>query len=360
MKKRLTQVLGLVLAITALVVAASPSQGAEAASGNRSYLFTTIDFPNASKTLVMGNNSRSDLVGYYAGTDKVDHGFLLRGGVFATLDFPGSDVAWTQATAINDAGDIAGAYSLKSPAPAGNVHAFLRTAAGEWSNVDYPEGTHIMQGGAYGILADRTVVGCFHDGVPATAMFGYIKGPQGASASNYPAAAPFSMHWGGTPDGKTIVGAYLEGANQPGNWHGYLLAGGKLILFDFPGRTGTNALGVGPTRDVVGTFKVLVDKAWITHGFVAETSGSDNTADWRFTAVDVPGASQTFVRAINAGGDLAGYYFDASGVAHGYLGKVAAPTGSSPGGPAPLPPATGAGLAHMAGGNHPLPFLTRK
>jgi len=301
----------------------------------------------------MANNASGDIVGYYTDANKVYHGFLLHGGALTTLDYPGSDVAWTQVEAINDAGDVAGIYSLKSPAPAGNVHGFLRTAAGDWSNVDYPEGTHIMAGGAYGILADGTVVGCYHDGTASavTAMFGYAKGPKGATSFNYPPGAPWAMHYSATPDGKTLVGGYLAGANQPDNWHGYALDGGRVISFDVPGKLSTLALGVGPSPEmpIVGTYKVPVDKAWNQHGFVAETRGGLNPATWKFTMVDVPDATQTIVRGINAGGDLVGSYVDASGVTHGFLAKAAAPSGAgTPVSPAPLPPNTGNGLGQPA------------
>ncbi len=335
---------------TALVAAITPSLGAKAVSGERSYVFTTIDVPGASKTWAMDRNASGDIVGYYMGTQF--HGFLLHAGTFTTLDYPGADVAWTQANTINAAGDIAGTYSLKSPAEAGNVHGFLLTKAGKWSTVDYPQGTHIMAGGPYGIAADGTIVGCFHDGTATaiTAMHGYLSGPKGATGSDYPAAAPYSMHYGVTPDGKTIVGAYLEGTNTPDHWHGYFLKDGKVTPFDLPGKAGTQALGIGPTGNVVGVYRVLVDKTWNAHGYVAETGGSLNPADWSISLVDVPGATQTAVRGIDAAGNLVGYYFDASGVTHGFTASIAppaaAPAAPPPAAtaPAPLPPSTGTGL----------------
>jgi len=195
------------------------------------------------------------------------------------------------------------------------------------------------------------VVGCFHDATASviTAMHGYMMGPKGATSFYYPPGAPYAMHYSATPDGRTIVGAYLAGANQPDNWHGYVLNDARVIPFDFPGKVGTQALGISPAREVVGVYKVLVDKTWNAHGFVAETRGSVTPADWKFTAVDLPGATQTIVRAINDGGDLVGYYVDASGVTHGFIAKAAAPssagTPASPGSasPAPLPPSTGTG-----------------
>lgn len=334
MKSRRAFIAALVVAVATLMAAITPSPGARAAE---SYVFKTIDVPNSASTTVMANNAAGDIVGYYSDANKVVHGFLLRGGAFTTLDYPGTDVAWTNVNAINDAGDVAGTYSLKSPAPAGNVHGFLRTRTGEWSTQDYPEGTYIMQGGAFAILADGTVVGCVHEGAPITAMFGYTNGSTGAEFFSYPAGAPFAMHYGATPDGKTLVGGYRSGGTGPDSWHGYLLNSGKVTTVDVPGKTGTQLMGITAGKAVAGLYRVQVGTAWHARGFVALTSGSLDPASWNFVMVDVPNAVQTVVRNMNAPGEVVGYYYDAGGVAHGFL-ATAAPAAPAP--PAAAPPAS--------------------
>jgi hypothetical protein len=217
--------------MTLLLAGILPSVAVQA-SAERPYVFTTIDVPGAARTFAMGNNARGDVVGYYFDTQF--HGFLLSNGTFTTIDFPGADVAWTQANAIGPAGDIVGSYSLKSPAPAGNVHGFLLSNTGEWTTVDYPdpEGAHLMAGGPFAILPDGTLVGCVHDGTATSvsAMYGHIMGPKGMSRFDYPEDAPFAMHYGATPDGKTIVGTYRQGGTTPGHWHGYLLDNGNVLV----------------------------------------------------------------------------------------------------------------------------------
>ena len=350
---RIKQRIGLVLLVTTLVALLPGSLALDAAAARSAYAFTTIDFPGASKTIVMGNNARGDIIGYYT-ADNQTHGFLLEQGVLTTLDYPGTDATSTQANAINDAGDIVGVYSLKS-GPQGNVHGFLRTKDGHWSTVDYPEGTHLMQGGGYAIDANGTIFGCYHDGSPIAVMHGYRLGPEGASSFDHPAEAPFAMHYGVTPDGGTVVGSYVAGKNQPENWHGYVLSGGATISFDVPGQLGTNALGAGrsPEVTIVGTYKVQVDSAWRQHGYVAATNGSSDPAKWQFSMVDVPDAAQTIVRGVNASGDLVGTYIDASGGTHGFTTRpgpgTSDGTGTSPG-PAPAPPNTGTGQASESGG----------
>ncbi len=68
--------------------------------------FTTIDFPGAgSTTNVFGINDASQIVGSY-GPAGAQHGFLLSEAVFSTIDFPGanSTILW----GINNAGQIVG------------------------------------------------------------------------------------------------------------------------------------------------------------------------------------------------------------------------------------------------------------
>lgn len=338
--RRWIPITALAVVASAMAVAASLSPQTSASGAAQPYTFTTIDVPNATKTFGMGNNAAGDVVGYFVDASAPFHGFVLKGGTFSTLDFPGDNIAWTQANAINDAGDITGNYSLKAPAPTGNVHGFLLTSDGKWSTVDYPEEGHIMSGGGYAIANDRTVFGCFHDGVPMTAMFGYSLGSGGTSRFEYPAAGTaFAMHYGATPDGKTIVGSYRAGGTTMESWHGFVIAGGQTISFDVPGQLSTNALGIRQSPDVsiVGTYKVLVDKTWNQHGYVAATQGSLDPAKWNFTMVDVPDTLQTIVRGINPSGNLVGTYIDAAGNNHAF---TAAP-GASGSPAAPPPPAAG-------------------
>lgn len=50
--------------------------------------WTTIDVPGATSTWVFRSNSTGQIVGAYV-DPSFEHGFLLRGGTFTTIDFPG-------------------------------------------------------------------------------------------------------------------------------------------------------------------------------------------------------------------------------------------------------------------------------
>ena len=79
--------------------------------GTQMFAFTPIDVPSATGTIATGINSRGDVVGIYDDTAGNSHGFLLKSGVFLTVDVPGSLVSvtgnlQTEANGINNAGDI--------------------------------------------------------------------------------------------------------------------------------------------------------------------------------------------------------------------------------------------------------------
>src|SRR6188472_4285839 len=68
--------------------------------------FTSIDFPGAFSTNASGINDRGDIVGSYQDANFVFHGFLYDGRHYITINFPGASS--TFASGINDRGDIVG------------------------------------------------------------------------------------------------------------------------------------------------------------------------------------------------------------------------------------------------------------
>jgi probable HAF family extracellular repeat protein len=73
------------------------------------YRFTKIDFPNSTATDARGINARGDIVGAYDDADGVRHGFLLRNGVFSSIDVPAA-VVTQGGRALNSRGDIVGTF----------------------------------------------------------------------------------------------------------------------------------------------------------------------------------------------------------------------------------------------------------
>jgi probable HAF family extracellular repeat protein len=83
--------------------------------------FTTIDVPGAADTVAYGINADGQIVGYYTDAAGTSHGFLLVGDSFTTIDVPGG--VDTVAYGINDHGKISGFYADGT----GLQHGFVAT-----------------------------------------------------------------------------------------------------------------------------------------------------------------------------------------------------------------------------------------
>jgi uncharacterized membrane protein len=72
----------------------------------------------------------------------------------------------------------------------------------------------------------------------------------------------------------------------------------EYITIAPPGARSSQAFGINPQRDVVGTF---VDQTFVQHGFLLSKKGE-------LTVIDFPGARSTIARGINPSGDIVGSY----------------------------------------------------
>jgi uncharacterized membrane protein len=76
--------------------------------------FTTFDVPDAVLTIGEGINNAGTIVGVYVLADGIHHGFVLKNGVFMTVDVPdsknGNAPLPTDINSINAKGEIVGSY----------------------------------------------------------------------------------------------------------------------------------------------------------------------------------------------------------------------------------------------------------
>ena len=155
------------------------------------YEFTTIDFPGAPFSEVLGINNVGDVVEAY-GSAAAEHGLLLSRGTFSTIDVPGAVV--TNAAGINNRGEIVGEYKDGG----GHYHGYL-LSDGRLTIIDFPGASDTF---ARGINAAGQVVG------------------------QYVAA-----------DGS----------------HGFLFSRGTFTTIDVPGFTGVVAYGINAAGQIVGS-----------------------------------------------------------------------------------------------------------
>jgi len=89
----------------------------------------------------------------------------------------------------------------------------------------------------------------------------------------------------------------------------------SFTAIDFPGATDTYTFGINDSGEIVGFFR---EAGRSGHGFLRSATGA-------FTAIDVPGAATTSALKINRVGQIVGTFVDARGKFHGFL---RAPTGT--------------------------------
>lgn len=97
--------------------------------------FTDINCPGAINTLATGVNISGDISGQYTDASLITHAFLLKAGVFTTLDFPLS--TFTVALGINDSDQIAGYFLDKNNAEHGFIYS-----ANHFTQVDVAGAVH--------------------------------------------------------------------------------------------------------------------------------------------------------------------------------------------------------------------------
>jgi probable HAF family extracellular repeat protein len=287
--------------------------------------FRTIDFPGAADTVeccsaILNINDEGQIVGGYMDASGTGHGFLLKGGMFTTIDFPGA--VYTEALGMNARGQIVGEYidAIKMAS-----HGFLLTRRG-FATVDPPGAINRyinwinQQGDMVGGYMDMD--GSFHGVLVSRGAFMTIDFP---GASN-----TFGL---GINSRGEIVGGYVDSAGL--NLHGFLMSNGKFNSFDFPG-SNTDISACGGLGGGVSYTDGINDEGTIVggycgadghlHGFLlsrkemgnAEDSGA-STDIGVFSTIDFPGAISSFASGINSEGKIVGGYQSADGHYHGFL-----------------------------------------
>jgi probable HAF family extracellular repeat protein len=253
-------------AVVTVLVVLGMMPGARRTAQAASFSFTTIDvsFSDANNLTALGDiNSNGQIVGVYDTISGASHAFIDDRGKFTIIDFTGAVV--TVPTRLTPGGKIIIGFYIDS----GGIQHGYRDDEGVFSTIDVPGATN-------------------------TAALG-IK-----------------------PGGQIIVGFYIDSS---GVSHGFLDDRGVFSTIDVPfsGATGTQLVAINPSGHIVGTY---FDSSGVNHGFL-DRHGV-------FTTIDVPFPGATFagilngipvggLNDINAGGEIAGIYFDSSGEAHGFL-----------------------------------------
>ena len=298
------------LLLAAPAFAATASHHATSATA---YTFTTLD-DQADPTFnqLLGINGNHVIVGYFGSGADAQHpnkGYVLRPpygqGNYTNENFPGS--AQTQVVGINNQGDTAGFWVTGN----GTNHGFVEWN-GVFENFNDPKTPH-MAGSVnqlLGINDNGVAVGFYNDAAgnshayevnQATRVFTSIKIPGAVSSLAT-----------GISKGGYIVGVATDSSKVTSSW--MRSPTGQLTTFQFPGGSDTQAFGINPEHQIVGSY---LDGNGVQHGFVLSNPLGPKS-HWQ--SIDDPnGVGSTVVNGINGAGDLVGFYTDAAGNTDGML-----------------------------------------
>ena len=316
--------LTLSICVVLLVTASFPQSVPLPSTGSSGITFTKVDVPGATATAPTGINNSGTIVGQFADSSGVFHGFLAdkEGAVTATIDFPGA--AQTEPSGINEKGDVVGSYANDD----GIFHGF------------------ILQDGNF-ITSD----------VPGSiATFPFDINDQGVVAGGYVDAEFFThgftldqtgFHTVDNPAQGSVLTTELFAINSRGDslgdfapdafgiFHGaFLLSHGEFVPFTVPQATrGLFAFGLNDSGEVAGSF---LGDDFVQHGFL-----EDNGAVISF---DFPGALATAPIQMNASRHIVGIYADQAVNTRGFLitfdGQRGTNTAAAPASPVLTPPVT--------------------
>jgi len=203
------------------------------------YRFAKFDFPDSASTEARGINARGDIVGSYTDANDVTHGFLLRDGVFSSIDVPGGAVT-IGARGINARGDIVGHFLDANSAG----HGYL-LQGGQFKQIDYPGASATF---VFGINNAGDLTGSHLDATGNES--GFILKDRVLRNVHVPRSLSTAV-FGAQDNGRVLVGQLQlqpDGAyrgfvgNKPGDF--------QLILF--PGAVCTVARWINQRGDIVG------------------------------------------------------------------------------------------------------------
>ena len=268
----------------------------------------TIQFPtDLGFTQLLGINNAGTIAGFHGATTA--QGFTLTlPGSYTSQNFPGS--AMSMVTGINAVGSTAGIYQ-----DAGGVTHGYTNIGGVFKTVDQP-GTAFNQ--ALGINSGNVTVGYFATD-PAAGQLGQSAYSQsGGVFTNINALLPSNQNSQavGINNAGLVVG-FLLPTTGPITSVGFLDVGGTIGAIDPFGSANTQALGISNTNEIVGFY---TDAGGVQHGYT-DIGGV-------FASFDPAGSISTTINGVNDRGQIVGFYTDANENMIGFVGTPVPEPGS--------------------------------
>jgi hypothetical protein len=184
----------------------------------------------------------------------------------------------------------------------GITHAFVREPNGKYRTVHPPKATQTFLAGMNG---SGQVAGAFQDS--GFHEHGYVKNTDGTyTVLDPPGATGLTTVVGINDAGQVAGNAYIGGTRMPFFWDP--AHPNTYVVLTIPGSTGTGAVAINAGGQIAG---IYFDSSSQEHGFL-------RNADGTIASFEIAGASQMYVTAMNKWGTITGNSFN-QGVTSGFL-----------------------------------------
>ena len=281
-------------------------------SAAQAQTITTFDLPSSSFTQPTAINASGELAGIYS--DSLgNHGFVrYRNGTTAAFDVHGDDPVGTQlvgVTSMNAEGVVTGYMFLLGRS---KYASFERDQEGTVTVVsEPPECLQASQGMNFAGVSSV-------EGIAFAAI-----NNRGQTTGICGEVPPFDQSFSREPDGTITVftvpvdGPVItraEAINSRGQIAGYYYDNGVFrgFLRERAGGTITFGIADSDTTPTAITRDGVITGSAGSHGFVRQTNGC-------LTIFDVPGSISTQPTAMNRHGEITGFYQDANNTYHGFV-----------------------------------------
>jgi len=261
-----------------------------------------IDYPGATRTLVLGLNDLGQYVGLFVLAGP--HAMIFDGTSLAPLD-PGGVVGTSprsRAYAINNLGHVVGSYSDR----AGGLHGFVLRPEGV-TTIDAPDGSPTE---VYGINDLGEMIGVTYAADGRTHGFALRGGVfRSLDIPGSASTVPLSIN-----DLGVIVGEDIELPDTVG--HGFRRSRtGIVTTYDAPAAApdSTYFVSINNLSQTLGTY---YDELGTPSHFILAWGVS-----WPFALPAALGATSTSAQTLNDLGQVVGYYTDSAGATHGFLAR---------------------------------------
>jgi YVTN family beta-propeller protein len=266
--------------------------------------FIAVSYPGSPSTYPGTINNHGEIVGNYADSGGVFHGFTLVNGQYTSLNFPGS--ADTYASAINDSGEIVGAYLFS-----GTLHGFL-FANSTYTTIDFPGSNYT---GPAGINNLGEIVGVYSIS-GSSVLHGFALNGGVFTTIDFPGSNP-SNYLNQVNNSGVIAGGYIDVSSI---YHGFVYNAGTFTSINFPGAANSTVTGINDSGELFGVYCDQPSCSFFSPGpqkWFTDRNG-------QFTTVNVAASDDIAnlnLEANNAG-QLVAAYQDSAGNSHGAVSAV--------------------------------------